>query len=224
LITSQHDRKSQPRRSRWLWDFLSSRGASAERMSEPVRRLALEHLDLQAGERVLDLGCGTGPNFEALREAVGPEGRVVGVDFSPGMVDRALQRVRHHGWANVEVICADAARVHLDPGALDAAIATSSLSAIADMSAAVENIHAALRPGGRLFVFDLRFAPSGRIGLLIRLLGVAYRLLGGWSGRDVLTQLQSTFQSVDLVLPLRPWPPVVLALARKADPMPAKDD
>jgi SAM-dependent methyltransferase len=209
--------RSQPRRSLWLWDRLSSHGASAERMSEPIRRLALEHLELKAGEAVLDIGCGTGPNFESLRAAVGPEGRVVGVDFSPKMILHAQERIRAHDWKNVEVICADASRAGFEPAAYDAAIATSSLSAITDMPAAVEHVYGALQPGGRFFVFDLRLIPSGRVGPVIWLLGVVYKLLAGWSGQDVLTQLRATFPLVELVLPLRPWPPVVLALARKVE-------
>lgn len=209
--------RQQSRRSRWLWDFVSLHGTPAERMSERVRQLAIEHLDLKSGERVLDLGCGTGSYFEPLRQAIGPDGEVVGVDFSLGMVRRAEERIKAQGWSNVRVMCADAAQVRLGCDEYDAAIATFSLSAIADMPAAVENVRAALRPGGRFFVCDLRLIPEGRAGLAIWVLGLVYRLIAGWSGRDVLYRLRATFQSVDLVLPLRPWPPVMLAVARKTD-------
>lgn len=186
-------------------------------MSEPVRRLAIAHLNLKPGERVLDLGCGTGSYFEPLRQAIGPHGEVVGVDVSPGMLRQAQERIRERGWSNVRLMCADVGTVRLGCDEYDAAIATFSLSAIADMPAAVDNVHTALRPGGRFFACDLRLIPEGRMGFAIRLLGVAYRLIAGWSGRDVLSQLRATFQSVDLVLPLRPWPPVMLAVARKND-------
>ncbi len=205
----------QSTRSRWLWDFLSSHSGSSEQLLAPVRQLAITHLSLQDGDRVLDVGCGTGPNFETLRQAIGPEGRVVGVDFSARMVQRPQERIREHGWQNVEVIHADAARAPLEPEAYDAAIATFTLSTVADIRAAVDTVYAALRPGGRFFVCDLRLVPSGRVGLVIRLLGLAYRLIAGWSGRDVLEQLQARFQSVDLIMPLRPWLPVMLALASK---------
>ncbi len=208
-------RRPQSTRSRWLWDFLSGHSGSSEQMLAPARQLAIEHLGLQDGDRVLDLGCGTGPNFETLRQTIGPGGRLVGVDFSARMVQRAQERIWEHGWGNVEVICADAARVRLEREAYDAAIATFTLSAVADVRAAVDTVYAALRPDGRFFVCDLRLVPSGRAGLVIRLLGLAYRLIAGWSGHDVLEQLQARFPSVDLVMPLRPWPPVMLALANK---------
>jgi SAM-dependent methyltransferase len=217
MATDAGGRLKQPKRSLWLWNFLSAHGEAAERMNEPLRRLAIEHLDLKAGERVLDVGCGTGPNFESLVDAVGPEGRVVGVDFSPRMVHQAERRISEHGWTNVEVVCADAARAPIQAEAYDAALAAWSLSAIADTGRAVETVYAALRPAGRIFVADLRLVPEGRAAPLIWLIGCLYRFTAGWSGHDVLIELRVIFPSVDLLWPIRPWPPLVFALARKAE-------
>ena len=54
-----------------------------------IRRKAVDRLELKRGERVLEVGCGTGRNLALLREAVGPEGHVYGVDLSDGMLAEA---------------------------------------------------------------------------------------------------------------------------------------
>src|SRR5215472_3888189 len=67
-----------------------------------LRRTAANCLDLQPGDRVVELGCGTGRNLPFLREAVGPRGKVYGVDLSAGMLAKAAQLRKRHGWDNVE--------------------------------------------------------------------------------------------------------------------------
>lgn len=75
-----------------------------------LRREAVAALELDAGDTVLDLGCGTGANLPYLREAVGPTGTVVGVDLTRGMLDRAQRLVDASGWGNVHVVQGDARR------------------------------------------------------------------------------------------------------------------
>jgi hypothetical protein len=64
-----------------------------------------------------------------------------------------------------------------------------------DVRAAVANVRAALRPGGRLLVLDVRLT---RPGVLARLGGRVYRTLAGWSGEDVPTALRETFEAVEV--------------------------
>jgi demethylmenaquinone methyltransferase/2-methoxy-6-polyprenyl-1,4-benzoquinol methylase len=70
----------------------------------PLRRRAIERLQLAPGGSVLEVGCGSGANFALLVRAVGPGGQVVGVDISPQMVAAARERVRHRRWSNVQVV------------------------------------------------------------------------------------------------------------------------
>jgi SAM-dependent methyltransferase len=73
-----------------------------------VRGDCVDALDLSRGDTVVEFGCGPGVNLSALREAVGPEGRVVGVDITGAMLRRARTRVERHGWENVSLVRGDA--------------------------------------------------------------------------------------------------------------------
>lgn len=197
------DHRSSLERSCRKWDFWSDRESLwgfYERDTREVRRNAVDHLDLDVGDRVLDVGCGPGTNFELLRDAVGATGRVVGVDLSPGMVDRANERVDGHGWDNVEVVRGDATRLSLTDERFDGAIATTSVSATPDVRATVRNVHEALDPGARFAVYDIRRVPSGPGRILNPLIVRFYRAFGKWNGEeDVLAELRRTFESTTVV-------------------------
>ena len=72
----------------------------------PLRYRAVWNLALQPGDAVLDVACGTGLSFPLLEEAIGPAGRLVGVELSPEMAARAQARVERAGWRNAQLIVA----------------------------------------------------------------------------------------------------------------------
>lgn len=73
----------------------------------PARRRTVERMALSPGDTVVDMGTGTGANLPLLREAVGAEGTVIGIDVSPGMLDRARTRAADAGWENVTLVEGD---------------------------------------------------------------------------------------------------------------------
>jgi arsenite methyltransferase len=117
------------------------------------RRLVHEALGAQPGERILDAGCGPGFYVAELLEAVGPEGSVVGVDVSPAMLAIAARRTEAH--ANVTFHEGDATSLPVESEDFDAALSVQVLEYVDDVPAAVAEIHRALRPGGRVVLWDV---------------------------------------------------------------------
>jgi SAM-dependent methyltransferase len=124
---------------------------------EPVRRRAIDRLALRRGETVIDVGCGTGLSLPLLRQAVGPRGRVIGVEQSPDMIEHARGRVAQHKWKNVTLICSPVETAAIEVTA-DAALFhfTHDILRRAD---AVVNVVRHLAPGARLVASGLKWAP-----------------------------------------------------------------
>ncbi|WP_051579710.1 class I SAM-dependent methyltransferase [Pseudonocardia acaciae] len=220
MATDIHDRRL--RRGRRWWDLVSPVHSSAGGSSTQATVLALRYLDLRKGHSVLDLGCGSGAALPTLSAAVGPSGRVVGIDYSPRMLARADAVLRERGIQNVELRRADATRVALEPASFDAAYACASISAMPDIPAALTTVRRALRPGGRLFVFDMRLVPRGWSTPLIWLIQGIYRVSAGWTGVDVLDSARDIFAEVTLPdlpgkegvgQPSAGWPPYTVFVA-----------
>jgi SAM-dependent methyltransferase len=108
----------------------------------------LARAELRPGERVIDIGCGTGNvTVEAIR-LVSPKGRVLGVDISEPMLERAKARL--FGTGNVTLVQADATVYAFPEAAFDAAVSRMGVMFFAEPAKSFANIRRALRPGGRL--------------------------------------------------------------------------
>ena len=118
-------------------------------------RHAVDALDLQPGNTAVDLCCGTGVNLPHLVEAVGPTGRVVGVDLSPGMLERARQRVEDAGWDNVELVEVDVRDFDF-PEPVHGVVSTFGLEMVPEHGDVIARAVAALAPGRRIAVGGLR--------------------------------------------------------------------
>ncbi len=134
------------------WVALSAPWLSMESEVEMAHRPVLdgitERAGLRAGQHVLDIGFGMGSSLLLAADAVGPGGRVTGIDIAPPMVARAAERVPDH----VQVIEGDAMEHGFEPGMFDAAISLFGSMFFADTGAAFSNIRKAMRPGAQLTI------------------------------------------------------------------------
>jgi len=130
-----------------------------------ARRRAVSALELRPGDVVLEIGAGTGRNLRYLLDAVGPTGRVIAVDASPGMLEQARRLVHDRGWRNVDLLQQDAADLHVDDE-VDGVLFSLSYSVIPDPLPALAAAWKRLRPSGRLVVMDLGLTNTAFRGVL----------------------------------------------------------
>lgn len=156
-----------------LYDVLS-----AERIVYRAgREAAIDLLELEPGDRVLIVGCGTGLDVPLVLDAIGPSGEVVGVDRSTAMLRQARRKARRADWSNVTLLAADAAELSGVDGEFDAVMFTYSLSVIDDWTSAWRSGTGRLKPGGKVSIVDTDL-PTGHGRLLIPL-----AMLALWTGK-----------------------------------------
>jgi ubiquinone/menaquinone biosynthesis C-methylase UbiE len=158
------------------------------------RLQAVRALGLRPGANVVDVACGTGLNFSLLEQAIGPNGRIVGVDLTDAMLAQARQRIETNGWRNVSLVQADAAEFDF-PTEVDAILSTYALSHVPDCGDVIAHGAAALSRGGHWVVLDLK-APDN-VPRWLAQLGIAV-------GRR--------FGSIDEWATRRPWDAVHAAM------------
>jgi SAM-dependent methyltransferase len=121
-----------------------------ERAAQSVSNRLVELARIKPGDRVLDIATGTGePAITAARK-VGPNGRVIGVDHSPGMLEVARRRAASLGLSNVEYREGDAASLREPSASFDAVVCRWGLMFVPDLAAAVRGIRDLLKPGASL--------------------------------------------------------------------------
>ena len=158
------------------------------------RLQAVRALGLRPGATVVDVACGTGLNFSLLEQAIGPNGRIIGVDLTDAMLGQARQRIETNGWRNVSLVQADAAEFDF-PSEVDAILSTYALSHVPDCGDVIAHGAAALSRGGHWVVLDLK-APDN-VPRWLAQLGIAV-------GRR--------FGSIDEWATRRPWDAVHAAM------------
>src|SRR5262245_28139085 len=121
----------------------------------PLRLRTIERLHLVAGERVLDVACGTGLSFAPLLAGVGPSGRVVGVEVSPEMTHLARARIERERWTAVEAHVGDLATFDFGSHRFDAALFHYTHDVLQSPEA-LARIFAGLRTGARVAVAGLK--------------------------------------------------------------------
>jgi arsenite methyltransferase len=110
---------------------------------------------IDAGQTVLDLGCGAGTDLLVAAQMVGLEGRVIGVDMTPTMLARARESAQAMGLSNVELHESLIEKLPVPDASVDVVISNGVIDLVPDKEAVFAEIDRVLRPGGRLQVADV---------------------------------------------------------------------
>lgn len=158
-----------------------------------ARQKAVARLQLTAGDSVLDIGCGTGRSLGYLQEAVGPTGRIYGIDISRGMLREAKKLRDANRWRNVELTECDAAE-YTAPAPLNGVLFSLSYNTMPHHRAVLRKAWDQLVPGGTLVIMDAKVPPglSGKLVLPFSLWLMKHTMLGNplihpWEELAVLT-------------------------------------
>ena len=133
-----------------------------DRLFADVTKAALDFAAPRPGERVIDLGCGSGTTLMELARRVGPGGYVLGADISKQSVEKAQQRIAAAGLSHAEVALADISSHRFAPNSFDLAFSRFGIMFFTDPTATFANLRSALKPGGRLALAVFRTAQENR--------------------------------------------------------------
>ena len=196
--TKEEARAAYDRLSR-VYDVLAGKSET------PCREAGLRMLAAQPGEVVLEVGYGTGHALIELAGAVGPRGKVYGIDISPGMWELSRERLARAGLAKrVALEVGDAAQLPFSTEFFDAIFIcfTLELFDTPEIPQVLSECHRALRTGGRLGVVSL--AKDGQASLAVRLYEWAHRQFPAYVDcrpiyvRDALERSGFTIQSEEM--------------------------
>lgn len=143
-----------------VYDLLS------EHSEGPVRRAGLEKLDARPGEKVLEIGFGTGHSLVSLAQSVGPAGKVYGLDLSEGMLRVARDNLHKAGLADrVELSCGDGVQLPYPPDLLDAIFLSFTLELFdtPEIPKVLAECKRVLKPGGRVVVVGVSREGEGGV-------------------------------------------------------------
>ncbi|HEX7177876.1 MAG TPA: arsenite methyltransferase [Pyrinomonadaceae bacterium] len=117
--------------------------------------IPVEFARINEGETVIDLGSGAGNDAFVARTLVGERGRVIGVDMTEAMVEKAQANARRLGFENVEFIVGEIEDLPVDSGAADIVISNCVLNLVPDKARAFAEVFRVLRWGGRFSISDV---------------------------------------------------------------------
>lgn len=140
----------QRRVQRYGWDYSSPHYEKGwQRQLWPAQEHLLKKVELKAGETVLDISCGTGLVTFPMAEAVGPSGRITGIDWSEKMIGRAAEEAKRRNLQNISFVHMDAEQLDFSEASFDVTINSLGAMYYPDPDKAIREMQRVLKPGGR---------------------------------------------------------------------------
>lgn len=152
-----------------------------------LRKKAIIKLDLKKGDTVLDLCCGTGLNFPYLLEEIGPEGRIVGFDYSKEMLSAAKKSIEKNKWQNIELIHGNAEELPLPKESFNGVFSSLGISTVQNQEKALDRAKDVLKENKKIVILDAE-SFSGIWKILNILIKPAYKKLADWDYKKNVTQ------------------------------------
>jgi|ERR1041385_4765718 demethylmenaquinone methyltransferase/2-methoxy-6-polyprenyl-1,4-benzoquinol methylase len=193
----------------------------AEISEEPIRRLGLERLAIEKGERVLEVGFGTGSSLIQLAEQVGSDGKVFGVDIAEQMLKVAQQKLTGLPTsARVELACGDAENLPFVSDCFNAIFMSFTLELFdtPEIPAVLRECKRVLQPGGRLLVIGM--SKEEEEGALIHIFEWTHKHFPNFLDcRPIFVRRALTAAGFEIISAERQsmWIPVEIVLGRRCD-------
>ena len=148
---------------KWYDVFTKFYNLSTERILDPIRKAAYDYLRVEGASVVIDLGCGTGQSFSHLLDHLQSDTlRIVDLDYSAGMLEKARERIQKSNWRNVCLLEADATKVSVkdiwhvlgEETPIDAVVCSNVLVAMPQWESVFHHMFDLLRPGGQFLMLE----------------------------------------------------------------------
>ncbi len=177
------------------YDFIAGWHDAIGRFTMTHRRGAIQALNVQPGDCVLDLACGAGANFKGVIADLESDGTLLGLDYSPGMLRQAHRKASRYPC--LTLFLGDAARLPFADSVFDRIICTYSLKVIPPYRQALDEVVRVLKPGGVFVVLDGKLS-SGSTRFLNRLtLWMAHGPMTDLA-RPLIDEIAQRFQEVQV--------------------------
>ncbi len=119
------------------------------------RKMTIDSLELSKGDVVVELGCGTGLNFSLVLDAIGSEGKLIGVDITDKMLEQARKRIKKNEWSNVQLVQMDIADYKF-PKNIDGIFATGAIQYSPEHEKIIERGYNALKTSKKIAILDFK--------------------------------------------------------------------
>lgn len=157
-----------------IYDWISSKSYYRK-----PREFAIKELNLERDQKVLNIPCGTGQNFEYYQKYLTNTGEIIGIDLSQGMLEKAKEKIDKNEWGNIHLFKADAAKINIEWINLnirrdiefDSILCDLGLSGFPEWEKVIDNLIALLKPNGKIVIMDWYIDKPSLRGSFIKWIG-----------------------------------------------------